>query len=828
MATRTLVDVIDSFDDRRGTALIYKNGFRTFRYSYPELASLVRKCATFYAERGIKAGDKVAVWGPNRPEWVIAYLGAVYCGAVVVPLDIQMLPEQAAKILKHSEAKLLVGSASRTRFVTDTPTASLEDLEFDLKGQQAAAHKAAPDDVVEIIYTSGTTGDPKGVLLTHRNIVSNVDAIVSHLRVGERDCMLSLLPLSHMFGQNCGMLAPLSAGLSVIFIAAMTARSMFEALAQERVTIILGVPRILQGIRSGMEAKLIGSVAGRLLTALAARINDAPRAVKKTLLYPIHAPFGRSFRFFVSGGAALDAASAEFFNRFGFTVLQGYGLTECSPILTAQHEEEAGGIDAGVAIPHVEIRLSQDGEVLARGENIFGGYFKNDAQTAEAFRDGWFLTGDLGELDATGRLFIRGRKKETVVTPAGVNVYPDDIEPVVNAVAGVKESCIVGVPCEGGEEVHAVIIPEEENADLMQVIRAANEHLNTSQRIRSASLWSEPEFPKTSTMKIKRGQVRQRVTMRASDTAAGALPPSKLRSLIAQATRAPLEHITDTATLYGDLKLDSIGRIELASLITQEYFFDFSEDSITETTTVRDLEGIVAARSTGASRFSYPRWPHRKYMVIARFLGGFINDIAISRFFTRLTTGGKENLAHVRGPVIFAANHVSYGDRGIIVRALPFRYRYMIAAPAFAEFFFMPKDTPLIKRIWKKFSYFFGAATMALFPTSQEGSSMRALQHAGSIIDQGESILIFPEAERTRTSEMLPFTKGTAILAKNLRVPIVPIGHRGLEYVYPRGAAIPKFGRVTVNIGKPILFEKESPDDITERLREEIEKLRKA
>ncbi len=213
-------------------------------------------------------------------------------------------------------------------------------------------------------------------------------------------------------------------------------------------------------------------------------------------------------------------------------------------------------------------------------------------------------------------------------------------------------------------------------------------------------------------------------------------------------------------------------------------------------------------------------------MVLIRFLGAALNDITISRMFARLRVHGRENVNELRGPVIFAANHVSYGDRGLIVRALPFRYRYMVASPAFAEFFFMPKETPLIKRAWKKFAYYWGAATMALFPTSEVYSSKKALEHAGGIIDQGESILIFPEAERTWDDKMLPFRKGTAILLKNLRVPVVPIGHRGLEYIYPRGAGVPKFGTVTVNIGKPIVFGKESLEEITERLRDEIERLR--
>ncbi|MBI5457542.1 AMP-binding protein [Candidatus Kaiserbacteria bacterium] len=823
---RTITDLIESFDARRGDAIIYKNGFRTFRYSYPQLASLVRKCASLYQKHGIQAGDKIALWGPNRPEWVIAHLGAVYCGAVAVPIDIQALPEAAAKIVQHSEVRLIVKSALRKPYLTEVPTIILDDLEFDLDLPEAGPREAREDEPLDIVYTSGTTGDPKGVVLTHGNIMSNVRGIIEHLRVDERDSILSLLPISHMLGQTCGVLAPLAAGMSVVFLGSMTAGAMFAAFRQERITIVLAVPRILQGIRSGVESKLQSSGIGRMLSRLSVRTAGAPRTVKKICFFLIHRPFGSSLRFFVSGGAAIDAATVSFADRFGFKILQGYGLTECSPILTAERESEAGGKSAGVVIRDVELRIAPDGEILARGPNIFTEYYKDPDRTAETFREGWFLTGDFGELDAGGHLSIKGRKKETIVTPAGVNVYPDDVEPILNAVPGVKESCVVGIQRDDGEEVHAVVIPSDPAVPASEIMHAANGRLNSSQHIQSLSFWTGPEFPKTTTLKIKRGLVRESVREARKGHVAAAVAPSKLRGLISQVTRVPVEEIAENSRLYADLKLDSIGRIELSSLITQEYFFDFEEDHITETTNVGNLERIVASRAKLNSYFNFPGWPHWRIMAIARFLGMELINANIARFFIRETIRGKENLRGLHGPVIFAANHVSFGDHALIFRALPYRYRYMFASPAFAEFFFLDKSRPPWERAWKKFSYYYGAATMALFPTSEVYSSKRALEHTGGLIDSGESILIFPEAERTRTREMLPFRKGTAILLKNIRVPVVPIGHRGMEYIYPRDAAFPHFGKATVNIGKPITFGKESIEEITTRLQAEIEKLR--
>lgn len=815
---RTLIATIDSFPSRTGMALIHKNGYRTLRYSYADLHTLVRRCASWYETRGVRAGDRVALWGANSPEWVVAFLGAVYVGAIPVPLDIQATTDAVAAILEHATPKLLLRSSLKTAPSTVIPAVELEGLLFDIQGMALRDGASASETgTVEIVYTSGTTGNPKGVVLSHGNITSNVRALLEHLSVDDRDSVLSPLPFSHMFGQTCGLLAPLTAGMPVITSSVLTANSLFSILKTERVTVLLTVPRVLQGIRAGIEIALTETRSGRFVARL-------PQRVQHII---IRRRFGTHLRFLVSGGAALDSDTARFFKTYGITVIAGYGLTETSPILSAETGTSFGGTTAGTPLPGVEIRIAEDGEILARGAGVFREYYKEPAKTTETFRDGYFLTGDLGAIGADGTLTIKGRKKETIVTAAGVNVYPDDIEPILNALPGVRESCVVGIAGTQGEEVHAVVIPTSTSVDLTQLMRTANDRLNSSQRIATIAAWPESEFPKTSTMKIKRSLVRASIQHDRSPLGSTA-DTSKVRRLIAQVVGKPVENVHMDARLYEDLKLDSIGRIELASLITQEYFFDFDEDSVTNTTTVGELETLVATRTRTGSRFRFPLWPHYRAMILARILGMELINATIARLFVRETVRGREHLRGLQGPVIFAANHISYADHPIIFRALPLRFRYRIAAPAFAEFFFIPKDSPLIARAWKRFAYLWGAATMALFPASQSFSSRATLIHAGMLIDKGDSILIFPEGERTTTEAMLPLRKGTAILIKNLRVPVVPIGHRGLEYVFPRGAALPKFGRAQVHIGAPIVFGNESIEAITDRLAKEIDALRNA
>lgn len=826
----TFVDLIDSLKSHDKTALVYHNGFRTFNYSYKDLYSLVRRAATLYHESGIVTGDRIALWGANQPEWVVACLGAIYAGAVVVPIDLQSHPDAAEKIAAHAGVKLIVKSRSRSSFLKGMKTFVLEDIEYDIKNQDEFTSVAAkPDDLVEIVYTSGTTGKPKGVMLTHENILTNVASIQKHIKLSKNDAVLSLLPLSHMLEQTSGLLVPLASGMTIVYTHALTPTSIFRALKRQHVTIMIVVPRILQGMKLSISSRLQASSFGKVLASLIQKMDNLPRFVKKAVFLPIHSRLGAGFRLFVSGGAYLDENTERYWNQIGFTVLQGYGLTECSPVLTATGEGKTKIGSVGHPLSGVEVRLSDTGEILARGKNIFHGYFNDPEKTKTAFRQGWFVTGDVGTFDETGDLFIKGRMKDVIVTGAGKNVYPDDIEAVLNSCQGVKESCVVGIAGELGEEVVATIVPIDAGVPLPTILKAANEKLDLSQRIQNISIWPEPEFPKTTTLKVKRSLVKEMLDQARDkqQTQEPQITHNKLQWLVAEVTAQPIEEVHGTSILSRDLKLDSIGRVELVALIAREFNFDLEEELITGETTVNDLQRIIDQRTTGNAKWKHPRWPHFKFMCIVRFLGMEFVNANIARLCCRLRVQGKENLKDLRGPVIFAANHVSYGDHANIFRALPFRYRYVIAAPALAEFFLLPPSAPTWAKIWKKFSYYWSAATMALFLMTSTHSQKKSLEQSGMLIDQGESILIFPEGKRTSNHEMLPFMKGTAMLAKNLRIPIVPIGHRGLEYIYPRGAAVPKFGRVTLSFGKPFYVERESLEEATEYLRQEIERLRK-
>lgn len=522
---QTLVELIETFPRRNKVALVYHNGFRTFRYSYRDVYAAIRRTAAFLEEQGVRSGNKVALWGTNQPEWVFAYFGAVYCGAVIVPIDLQARPEAAEKICEHAGVSLLIKSNSRKTFLTERRTIFLEDLEYEIENmhEKDAVASSHFDDLVELVYTSGTTGEPKGVMLTHANLLANLKSIQEHIELTENDTSLSLLPLSHMFEQMCGLLVPLSRGMTIVYTRAITPASIFRALKREHITIVVVVPRILQSMKLSIAARLSESGIGRFLAARIPHADTYSELLKSVVFSPIRRKFGRSFRMFVCGGAYLDRDTEIFWNRLGLTVLQGYGLTECSPVLAATKEGATKIGAIGKPLSGVEMRLSKDGEIVARGRNIFKGYFRDEEKTNAAFRDGWFLTGDIGEYDADGDLFIKGRKKDVIVTAAGKNVYPDDIESVLNAISGIKESCVVGVKGALGEEVHAVIVPKGTDVSASAVLAAVNKKLDSSQHVQTVTAWHEAELPKTTTLKVKRALIKAYLEQKEASTTTGAL-----------------------------------------------------------------------------------------------------------------------------------------------------------------------------------------------------------------------------------------------------------------------------------------------------------------
>lgn len=484
--------------------------------TYQELQERIESFAGYLQQQHVTKGMQLMIWSGSRVEWLIAYFAALLLGMIVVPLDINSKEEFMQRILATTDIRFLVTTAKQHQSLQHV---SLSFIDIDALPSAPFDRQTLPtideDDLAELVFTSGTTGTPKGVMLSHANIVSNaLDALkVVEIRVDDR--ALSILPLSHMFEMTIEI-ALICKGASIVYARSLVPDTLLKLLSSQHVTCMVLVPQALQLFLGGIEREVRRQKREKLWERLHSIAPRLPFSLRRYLFGFIHKRFGGHFRFFVSGGAYLSPTLAERWEAMGFRVLQGYGATECSPVISATPMHEHHLTSVGKPLPEVEIRIADDNEILVRGPNVSLGYWQNPDATALAFKDGWYYTGDLGYLDARGDLYLKGRKKNLIVLANGMNVFPEDIENVLNSIDGVKDAVVVGLTeANQGPEVHSVLLLQDAKR-AKAIIQQANKQLAAHQQIRSFTVWSEEDFPRTHTLKVKRLDVQAKLpTLRA-------------------------------------------------------------------------------------------------------------------------------------------------------------------------------------------------------------------------------------------------------------------------------------------------------------------------
>jgi len=823
---KTLIDLFHSFaalGDK--TALVNRTGVRRIAVSYRRLHELSLKMASLLAQNGVAEGDRVLIWGPNSSSWAVAYWGILIRGAIAVPVDFMSDLARADSIRGLTGAKLVLQSRFKPERITEGATLLLEDLQYllpDLPPIRVVA-APAPEATAQLIYTSGTTGNPKGVMLTHGNLIANLTQINRQIPIITGDfSFLSLLPLSHMFEQMGGFFTPLYRGASVVYLGTLKPSAIMEALSEEDIYVIMSVPRLMQLLKSTIERELADKhlgAAARLWSRLAVKF---PKGARRLLFYPVQRKFGANFTVFVSGGASLNPELFNFWSAMGFTVLEGYGLTETSPVLCVNTMERQVAGSVGPPLPGVELKI-EDKKILARGASIFPGYYQNEQATRDAFTsDGWFQTGDLGEIAPDGGLVIKGREKELIVTGAGVNVYPDELETVLNGIAGVKESCVIGLERGGGEEVHAVLLLDGGGIAPEDIVSQANGRLDALHQITGFTLWNEPEFPKTTTLKIKKFAVKEAV-QKGPQGGDATVSGDSLINLLAKVTGARAAQIREDSLLVADLGLTSIDRLELVNFLEQEYRLDIDDAQLGQETRVSELRQIVAKREKLTRHDHFRFWTNSSFASGVRRVWDTLCHGPLFRSFATLRVSGAEHLEQLSGPVFFVANHLSYLDQPAVMFALPPRLRYSCATAAWEEFFF--GDHHGLGMILRRLSYQYASLLFNLFPLSQSKGFSGSLRFMGKLADAGVSVLIFPEGEHSLDGKLLPFQVGLGLMVQALGIPVVPIKISGTDQVLPHGANYPKRGEVRVTFGEPLHFTLEEPAQIVEQTRQAVQQL---
>jgi long-chain acyl-CoA synthetase len=815
---QTLVELFGTFSALGSkTAFVNRTGVRRLVVSYGEFSDLSLKMANLLAQSGVASGDRVLLWGPNSSWWAVAYWGIIMRGAVAVPVDFMSDKGRAESIQRLTRSALAIQSRYKPQRLTQGPSLLLEDLQYLLEEVQPIGQwpTPLPVDMAQLIYTSGTTGNPKGVILTHRNLIANMTQINRQIPIIIPDfTFLSLLPLSHMFEQMGGLFTPLCRGAAIVYLRTLKPSAIMEALSEEEIYVIMSVPRLQLLLKTTIERELAERHLERLFARLSKLAARLPKKVRRILFYPVQKKFGKNFTLFVSGGAPLDPEVFAFWDNMGFIVLEGYGLTETSPVLCVNTMQRQVAGSVGPPLPGVELRI-EGKEVQARGDSVFPGYYQNEQASRDAFTsDGWFHTGDIGEIAPDGSLSIRGREKELIVTGAGVNVYPDELEAVLNRTQGVRESCVIGLDRGGGEEVHAVLLLDASGTKPEEILREANKSLDAMHQITGYTLWGEAEFPKTTTLKIKKFLVQEKLKKGSAPGAAVAsLDP--LSNLIARVTGTGAADIREQSLLAGDLGLTSIGRLELVNFLEQEYRMDIEDSQIGPETRVSDLRQIIAKREKVRTRDHFRFWCNALPVRVLRMIWDAIFLYPLFRFFVTLEVRGAEHLRGLSGPVVFVANHLSYFDHPSLMFALPGKIRYRTATAAWEEFFF--GDYHGVERIWRRVSYQLGTLFLNLFPLPQKSGFKNSLRFMGKLTDAGINTLIFPEGSHSKDGKMQSFKLGLGVIVKELGIPVLPIKIDGTQNVLAPQALFPKRGKVTVTFGEPLQFRMEEAAEIVEK-----------
>jgi long-chain acyl-CoA synthetase len=484
-------------------------------WSYQELWRRAHDVAYRLHASGVGRGERVLVYAPNSPRLVATYLGLILLGAVIVPIDMRSSPEFMVAVRDKARSHTLISAADppaelaavhalRLSAVTDDERVDVGDWRLPSLG---------PDDLAEIVFTSGTTGRPKGVMLTHRNITSNAESSASVLSDLANFRALSLIPLSHMFEQ-IALFAGLLLGASFTYVETLAPNTLFDTLRKRRVTMIPTVPQIIQIFYRAIEAEVRRQGRTRIWNIAHTLARRAPMAVRRRLFSQVHNRLGGHLEFFFCGGAYLPPELQQAWERLGIKVLQGYGTTECSPVVSANTPEIRVVGSVGQPIPGVAVRISEEGEILVRGDNVTPGYFDDPEATRAAFHNGWYKTKDLGAMDKDGNLYIHGRKDDMIVLPDGQNLYPEDMENALRRQPAVRDAVVFGLPRPRGMQIHAVILPEPHESgiditaeEIADAVRSANRSLANFQRIDSHELWQGEDFPRTHTLKVKRPEV---------------------------------------------------------------------------------------------------------------------------------------------------------------------------------------------------------------------------------------------------------------------------------------------------------------------------------
>ncbi|MGO8757265.1 MAG: AMP-binding protein [Terracidiphilus sp.] len=873
----TLIDDFRRFD--RETAVVRYQGNRRRVTSYGELAQLAGRFAALLAGRGIVQGDRVLLWAANSAEWIAVFYGCMLRGVLAVPLDANGSVEFAARVAADVNPKLAVGDAQLLDSLESAPDAAaipalaFEDWLRELPAaEMGAVSGLSRETPLQILFTSGTTGDPKGIVLTHGNVLASVGPIedgakpyLRYERIFHPLRILHTLPLSHVFGQTMGLWVPPIFAGELHFENRLAAPRLVELIHGERISVLAAVPRVLALLKMHLEATHHG-----LAELAAASVEKMGTWRRWWRFRAVHRAFGLKFWAFVSGGGALPGPLEQFWNALGFVLIQGYGMTETTALITLNHPFHVAQGTIGKPLAGREVKLGPDGEVLVRGAVISGATWEDGALRPRD--EEWLATGDIAERQESGELRFMGRKSEVIVTAAGVNIHPEDIESAIDEQPGIAACAVVAMETPAGTEPCAVLACRGPGDCAAAAVERANARLPEFQRISRWVLWPEPDLPRTSTGKVRRKPVAEwlaRIQAAAATPANGApgtaqehaFGPSAdwLLAAIAQITGEANPGVGDELHLTEDLHLDSLGRVQLAAAIEERLGIVSGSSLLDEVQTLGELRRVVGggwigtrdegletreqgtgirdqksgtedegAREQGSKgaeieaaapigvkrrRFVYPTWPWWKpfHWIRVGFIEAAMRPLVWLLGAPRVAGPAKPL---PEGPLLIVANHVTAYDGPLIQYALAGPVRRRIATAMSGEMlddyrhWRNPEKPPERQGFYALGppAYWLVTALFNVFPLPRQRDFQASFAHAGKALDRGYNVLVFPEGTRSREGQLARFRPGIGLLAKESFAPVLPIGIRGLGEMKTRQHRWFRSGILEVHMGEAIRF----------------------
>lgn len=828
---------------------------RKEQYTFDDVRELAMRAGGFLAKRGIEPGNRVILWSHNMPEWGMAYFGILKAGATAVPIDPASTIDDVIAFAKAADVTAVIVSpkiASENSGLEKTINQALSDGEdngrklavwdfekvFEMPSETEEAKrnamlpaKVAANAIASLIFTSGTTGTPKAVMLSHKNFVNMVSMLTSVLEMDLTDGVLSVLPMHHTFEFSAGFLTPFSNGTQITYLNELTAEDLSRTIENGHVTGMVGVPALWEMLHRRIKTRLrergdwIADLADNVIDFNAWIRDNTPFNLGPIVFFPIHKGMGGKMRYLISGGSALSEKVQKDLHGLGFTVLEGYGLTESSPVLTvARPGNKMLKGSVGKPLPGVEVKIDSPdengvGEVFARGQNVMVGYFNNDAATDSVLQDRWLKTGDLGRLDDDGNLYIVGRSKDVIIDSNGKNIYPDEIEDLYGKSPLIKEMSVVGVPdADGGERIAALVVPDyehdialsraETNKRIESHFREVSAGLPFFKRVKALHI-TPFELPRTATRKVKRPEVveliqtlEQRGRSTSEDVKESASDDNAIwiRKIVASVSNRALSEIAIDDQL-SELGFDSLMFVELQAAIEDAGGRVPSPDTLNEVQSVRELLTAVQRVDRSKKLADEPKVEEKSEEAeiyipgIVKTIGNAVVDLAQETLYSTVLHTSIEGESNVPQHINFivAPNHTSHLDTGLVKRALGKDVAEQTVAVAAADYWF---DTKYKRAVMNNFT--------TLVPIERTGSLRQSLRHVTQILGDGYNALIFPEGGRQGSGTIAEFKPIIGYLALNQKIGILPIYVWGTYEAFPKGMIIPPTSSIGAKIGAKV------------------------